>query len=180
MLHVLLCIFEKTSSKGIERVQQDDKGVIWIKLINSFFGTENDIYATSYIPPIDSPVYKNAFSLLYEFDFYERLTADIQRYTSLDDILLTGDFNARVSQLSDVIENIDLEGFIDITTYNVPVDTLPTRVSFDYTCNQFGNTLLNLCKESSSFNVNVRLETGMYTCCKFHRTRLAASVVCYC
>ena len=85
-----------------------------------------------------------------------------------------------MSRLSDVIENIDLERFIDITTYNVPVDTLPTRVSFDYTCNQFGNTLLNLCKESSSFNVNVRLETGMYTCCKFHRTRLAASVVCYC
>ena len=76
MLHVLLCIFEKTSSKGIERVQQDDKGVIWIKLINSFFGTENDIYlCTSYIPPIDSPVYENAFSLLYEFDFYERITA---------------------------------------------------------------------------------------------------------
>jgi len=27
------CAFSKTSAKGIEHLQQDDKGVIWIKLI---------------------------------------------------------------------------------------------------------------------------------------------------
>jgi len=69
-----------------------------------------------------------------------------------------------VCQLSDVIENIDLERFIDITTYNVPVDNLPTCVSFDDTCNQFGNKLLNLCKENSIFIINSRSEPAMYTC----------------
>jgi len=84
-----------------------------------------------------------------------------------------------VCQLSDVIENIDLERFIDITTYNVPVDNLPTCVSFDDTCNQFGNKLLNLCKENSIFIINSRSEPAMYTCYKFNRTRLMTSVVDY-
>jgi len=120
----------------------------------------------------------NAYSLLFEFDFYGKLTADILRYSSQGDSLLTGDFSARVSQLSGVIENIDLERIIGMSS--TPVDNLPTRVSFYDKCNQFGNTHLNVCKENSICIINGRLEPGMYSCYKFNRTSLAASVVCYC
>jgi len=57
-----------------------------------------------------------------------------------------------VSQLSGVIENIDLERIIGMSS--TPVDNLPTRVSFYDKCNQFGNTLLNVCKENSICIIN--------------------------
>lgn len=47
---------------------------------------------------------------------------DIHGYSSNGAIHLTGDLNARVAIFSDVVEHINLERFVDISTvYDTPV-----------------------------------------------------------
>lgn len=164
----------------IKLISINTNGLVWIKLDKTFFGTDNDIYICScYIPPEDSNVYKNINSQLFEFDFFELLSNDIRHYSELGDILITGDLNSRVGQRSDIVQNINLDRFVDMPLNDIPADNLPKRSSFDNKSNGFGNKLLTVCKENSIFIVNGRKEVGKFTCYNLIRNRLAASVVDY-
>ena len=164
----------------IDLVNINDKGIIWFKLKKLHFGFDNDIYVCGcYIPPADSQVYTNSSSPLFEFDFFDQINRDIIEYSQYGDIVLTGDLNARTGQKSDIISSIDLERYIDMPDYDVPIDNLPLRMSSDRQCNAFGNKLITLCKENSILIVNGRLEPGYFTCYNLNSNRNGASVVDY-
>lgn len=61
---------------------------------------------------------------------------------------------------------------------DVPVG-LPLRQSFDESSNNFGNKLLSLCKQSSLYIMNGRIEPGHFTCYNLIRNNVSASVVDY-
>jgi len=101
----------------------NNKGLIWIKLDKHYFGADNDVYICNcYIPPEVSNVYKSRLSPLFEFDFFEQLLNNISEYEQIGDVILTGDLYSRVGQRSDLIENINLDRFVDMPGYDVPID----------------------------------------------------------
>ena len=63
--------------------------------------------------------------------------------------------------------------------YDVLIDCLPPRSSFDNQCNSFRNKLLLMCKETNMFIANGRKGDGKFTCYNHSRSRVAASVVDY-
>jgi len=86
--------------------------------------------------------------------------------------MLAGDFNARVGQRLDVIDNINLDRFVEMPLYDVRLDQLPVILSKDNHSNVFGNKLLSLCKVNGIFIVYGRLEPGHFTCYNFTKTLL--------
>jgi len=156
------------------------KILIWIKLDKHYFGADNDVsICNCYIPPEDPNVYKPRLSPLFEFDFFERLLSYILEYERIGDVLWTGDLNSRIDQRSDIIENINIDRFVDMPVYDVLIDCLPPRSSFDNQCNSFRNKLLLMCKETNMFIANGRKGDGKFTCYNHSRSRVAASVVDY-
>ena len=176
-----VCVYYKEKFFGnITLEKLNDKGIIWIKLNKSFLGYENDIFICScYIPPEDSTVYKQPNSPLFDYDFFEQLSSDTRYYSQFGEVLITGDLNSRTANKLDIIQNINLDRYIDMPLCEVPVDNLPIRSSYDSHCNAFGNRLLTLCKENGVFIVNGRKEQGKFTCFNNTSSKIAASVVDY-
>jgi len=163
----------------VKLMSVNNKGLIWIKLDKGYFSADNDVYICNcYIPPEDSNVYKSRLSPLFDFDFFEHLLYDISEYERIGGVILIGDFNSQVGQRSVLIENINLDRFVDLPVYDVPIDCLPPR-SFDNQCNSFGNKLLLMFKEKSICIANGRKGDGKFTCNNRSRSRVAASIVDY-
>ena len=176
----VILYYKKKYFGYIKLISENERGILWFKLSKTYFGTENDLLICScYVPPEGSDVYKNRHSQLFEYDFFDQLSIDILNYSQLGDIMLTGDFNSRIGQKSDLVENINLDRYIDMPINDLPLDKIPKRLSMDSQSNGFGNKLLNICKENSIFIANGRLESGKFTCYNLIRNNTAASVVDY-
>ena len=118
-------------------------------------------------------------SPLFEFDFFETLEENIRRFSQLGDILLCGDLNSRVGLRSDIVENINIHRFVNAPDDDDILARLPVRKSSDKTTNCYGNKLLSLCKLSSLYILNGRLEPGNFTCYNLSRKTAASSIVDY-
>lgn len=139
---------------------------------------ERDLYfCTCYIPPEDSPVYRNVQSNLFEFDFFKTLSDDILMYSNMGNVYLTGDFNSRTGQLPDFVENLNLDRFISLPDNYT--SNISNRLSQDKTVNAFGHKLISLLKMHSLLFVNGRLEHGKYTYHCVNRNGVGGSVVDY-
>ena len=63
-------------------VKCDSKGCLWFKLHTECFNVENDCYfCVCYIPPDNSPVYKNVNSEHFEYDLFQILNDEIVTYS---------------------------------------------------------------------------------------------------
>ena len=156
--------------------------MLWVKLKKECFGTVNDLYiSTCYIPPEESNVYRNPRSSLFELDLFEKLSQDVMRFSSLGDVFLDGDFNARVGLRPDYVENFNLDRYVHMPFVDhESISGMSTRQSRDSTVNAFGKRLLSLCKENELlFIVNGRLEPGNYTCFNTLRNTSSSGVVDY-
>ena len=145
-----IAIYYKTKYQNcIELVNINSKGIVWLKLKRTYFGTVNDLYlCTCYIPPESSNVYKNPVSPLYEYDLFDQLNNDIRNYSNIGDVYVTGDLNARTGQRSDIVDNINLQRYVNMPQDDTHLQDIPLRTSHDHVCNSFGNQLLSLCKEN--------------------------------
>ena len=111
----VIVYFKNKFVNHIELVNVNQNGIIWFKLKKTFLLTENDVYiCLTYIPPMDSQVYKNINSTLFEFDFFQHLSNDIRHYSNLGDVYLQGDLNSRTGQLPDCVDNINLNRYVDM------------------------------------------------------------------
>ena len=165
---------------SLELITLNNKGIIWFKLKKEFLLTDNDAYFCScYIPPEDSSLYKNVKSSLFEFDFFQHLSNDIRHYSTLGDVYLQGDTNCRTGLLSDCVDNIHLDRFIDMPYDNLHDLNLPPRANNDTHVNSYGHRLLTLCKENSLLVVNGRLTPGQCTYNGLYRNRTVSSTVDY-
>ena len=84
---------------------------------------------------------------MYDFDFFETISQDVLRYSALGDVIITGDLTARIGKESDLVENINLDRYINMPTISFDVDRLPVRKSADVKVNTYGYKLLSLCKQ---------------------------------
>ena len=86
-------------SQGVQKVPRGGSENICLKLRKDFFSLRNDIYLVfSYCAPSNSEVIRRA-----GLDVYDDLTSLLSECNTKGDLLVTGDLNARVGQLSDYI-----------------------------------------------------------------------------
>lgn len=100
--HGGVCLFVHESvRKGIELLETNDSGFIWVKLSKLFFNLTDDIcICFAYIPPQDSIYFKT-----HDIGFYELLEENIRKYSALGKISIIGDLNARCGRKSDIIQD---------------------------------------------------------------------------
>ena len=123
--------------------------------------TDNDAYfCTCYIPPHDSNVYKNINSSLFEYDLFQHISNEMRHFNNLGDVYLQDDMNARTGQLSDCVDNINLDRYVDMPYDDFCCTDIKPRANNDSHVNSFGHQLLTLCKENNMNIVNGRLSPG--------------------
>ena len=118
-----------------------------------------------YIPPQNSPREKRL-----KINHYETLQNDINKFASLGEIILCGDFNARSGHLQDSINDFHL--------YNNSSSPVDHRNSQDSHINVYGRSLAELCCGNSLITLNGRSKgdfVGKFTC----HTYNGSSVVDY-
>ena len=138
----VIVYFKNKLLNFIELVSLNENGYIWFKLKKQFLHTDNDAYiCTCYIPPQESSVYKNINSTLFEYDFFQHISHDTRYYNNLEDVHLYGDINARTSQfqLSDCINNIHLDRYVDLPYDECCGADVITRAINDPHVNPFGH-----------------------------------------
>lgn len=101
--------------KGITVLKQS-KYLIWMKLDKSIFNFKRNIYLCFvYIKPYQSKDLSETI--------FSELQSDITIYSSLSDILISGEFNARTGGLADFIQNDSInDHFIDCS---LPIQYVP-------------------------------------------------------
>ena len=148
----------------IKLIEQHQSGIIWIKILGDLFTHDQDIFLCHvYIPPASSKLRKNE-----DFDFYETLENGIINYKLQGKVLITGDFNGRSSNLSDLLDyDKYLDDEQDFSTY-YDLQLRP-RVNSDHVVDSSGRRLLLLCQMSNLIIANGRLhhdaDTGYFTYC---------------
>lgn len=149
--------------KGVQEVQSKSQHCVAINLKKEFFGFHRSITLCGvYIPPEKSSSWNNSCD---NDPFYDLQQLVCTRCIT-DDILLCGDFNARVGKLQDYIVDDSFDGGIDTSVY-IPDHEIIDRMTYDSTVNNFGRKLINLCRETQLRLVNGRALgdlSGKYTC----------------
>ena len=157
----------KEQSPHVKRMYTDCDSCIFLLFSKQLLKQEKDLlYICTYIPPNDSPSYKNKSYKGIEL-LEEELTNVDYNIQSVN-ILLAGDFNARIAEVNEFVNetsNIpELEEFNDVL--NSDIDT--PRKSQDKTVNRFGRELINLCKSYALYIINGRYgvdkNIGDYVC----------------
>ena len=84
----------------ISVVENNNFGIIWLKLDRNLFVPNEDIYIChTYIPPVCSKVLNEN-----DIDFFEELEKGIEKYGKLGKTFISGDLNSRTGKLSDILE----------------------------------------------------------------------------
>ncbi|MEW8544153.1 MAG: hypothetical protein AB2693_11520, partial [Candidatus Thiodiazotropha sp.] len=96
--HGGVCLFIRNGIKqGIEPLETDKAGFIWVKLCKTYFSLNDDIcICFTYIPPKESKYYK-----MQDTDYFEILEAGIRKFSNLGKVSVIGDLNARTGSKSD-------------------------------------------------------------------------------
>ena len=138
--------FCKSNLRPGIKIVQSSEGFIWFKLDAKFFNFINDIYvAAVYIPPQYT---KNLYSK--KTDYFKSLNDTILKFSDKGNIILAGDFNARVGMDESV--HFDTTHVDDLCPPDI-IDTKPIqRNSCDTKINQYGKKLLQTCK---AFNLQI-------------------------
>lgn len=161
----IIILYKTKLHKGIQELQDvtTSQNRIWFKLEKDFFGLEKDLFVCAcYIPPLNSPYYKDDFSIL---------EGEISQLSGRGNILVIGDLNARIADKLDFIES---ENDINDTLHNLLPDEYIcdfniTRNSQDKMFNNQGQQLLDLCIASQLRILNGRYigdKLGNLTCYK--------------
>jgi hypothetical protein len=160
--------------KGISFFDKESsEQFIWWKLDKDFFHMKQDLFICSiYIPPQNSPRERRL-----DCYHFESLQENIYKFSKLGSIILCGDFNARMGNIDDCINNTSiLEEFFPSTC---SVDgSIESRISKDNHCNSYGKLLVELCCGNDLIILNGRTKgdyIGQFTC----QTYNGASVVDY-
>ena len=173
-----VCIMISNSlSRGVKRVQLQLEDVVACKLDKHFFELDEDIYlVNSYIKPAQTSIKtsdKTGLDILADLD---QLLNDLH---NKGDIIMCGDFNARIGKSSDYIRNerSGCESFVPLPDDYIPQD-LRDRNSQDKHTNSYKKPFLDLLINNKMHLLNGRTlgdSLGELTCIKHN----GASVVDY-
>lgn len=163
----LLYTLKKEIFKGITNLSKASTSPnrIWLKLDKSFFGFEKDLFLCAVnIPP---------YNFTHLDDDFQNLENEIVKFSVKGEIALIDDFNARVSDHTDFInqESYDSHVLQDILPPNYDDDIFVERNSQDQSLNCHGKSLLNMCISSRLRILNGRFigdSLGYFTCYTFN------------
>ena len=137
----IVCLIRNELVTFVRQIKVDVGNVLLFVISKEVFGVEKDVlYVCAYVPPEGSRYYTcldvdgDGVSLL-ENILIDKALADNDYY-----VLLSGDLNARTSNVSQQITQ-DYETFDDL--HKDEVDSI--RCSQDSTLNSFGKSLLDMC-----------------------------------
>ena len=158
--------------KGIRFLDKESsEQFLWWKLDKEFFHMKRDLFICSvYIPPQNSSRERRL-----DCDHFESLQQNIYRFSKLGNIMLCGNFNARIGNLDDCVNNTS---FLDEFFPDICISSNEPRNSKDCHCNSYGKLLAELCCGNDLIILNGRTKgdyIGQYTC----QTYNGASVVDY-
>ena len=156
-----VCVFIRADlvEKGfIKRVFNHLDNCVFLRLDGELLHLNNSvIFCFLYISPEGSTSYNNINTNngieLLEDSILEVIT----KYTN-DELVLAGDFNARCGLLQDYMENDDVDYIFNDENSLYDIDYFKAnRNSKDTICNQFGMTLIELCKTLGIHMLNGRI-----------------------
>ena len=162
-------LIKSTLKKGIKFLDKESsEEFVWYKLNKTFFNLKHDIFiCTVYIPPQNS-----SRESRLNTDHFENLQNNIYKFASKGNIILCGDFNARIGIVEDFVDN----KFLEDDKYITP--SLDQRYSKDHHVNAYGKSLIDLCIGNGMAVLNGRTNgdlLGQFTC----QTYNGASVIDY-
>ncbi|CAG2254084.1 unnamed protein product [Mytilus edulis] len=171
-------IFAKSSiSKGLKSLTNSHPDILWIKLDHMFFSISRDVFvAVVYISPEYSS-YNNKNNDIESI--YSILLSDVEKYSSMGDIIIQGDFNAYTNTQLDFIEFDNVTELVNLDDSEYHPDRVLSRNNLDHKhTNNSGKLLLNMCKEAKIRILNGRTIgdlNGQPTCITYN----GSSVVDY-
>ena len=167
-------LVNKSISNGKTTLPYENSSFIWLKLNKSFFKLQNDVYICFlHIPP------KNSSFTQKNWDGFEVLVNSARKYSSVGDLLVIGDFNARTGRAADFITS---DSDADYATYDIqysPDLKCDIRNSEDEIICSRGRDLLDLCIQSKMRILNGRMLGDLSGKLTSHCS-LGSSVIDYC
>ena len=148
--------------KGVSKQKSVSDDILWLKFKKDFFGLESDLYISScYMLPENSSILT-----WRDLGVCDALEIDITKYSSLGNILICGDLNARTGLLQDFVENDDRD-HIPLPHAYTPDYFNQYRCNLDKTVNNYGEWLMSTCISANLCTLNGRScgdVLGNYTC----------------
>eukprot|EP00245_Coleochaete_scutata_P010377 TRINITY_DN3619_c0_g1_i11.p1 TRINITY_DN3619_c0_g1~~TRINITY_DN3619_c0_g1_i11.p1 ORF type:complete len:1206 (-),score=200.47 TRINITY_DN3619_c0_g1_i11:736-4353(-) len=159
----LAVMVREGSFKSVEVVQKSRDGTrLWVRLGGG--SEEKDFYlGLCYLPPVGSEFFRTF--CLSEETFLQELTEEVANFIHRGDVMVSGDFNARVGEEMDFMSlevGDTIEGVIDENWSGVA-----TRVSQDKIVNARGRQFLEFCMTTGLGIINGRAKgdsLGAFTC----------------
>ena len=149
----------------VKFLKTDKDDILWICIKGEVFASDEDLYlCLCYNTPIGSSreAMDDGISI---FDQILQCVVHVESSSrSKCQFLICGDFNARVANLSDYVEN-DFASHVSVLPDDYVEDIPMARWSEDIGTNQYGPFLLDFCKQSGLRIVNGRFgqKSGKYT-----------------
>ena len=126
---------------------------IWLEINKSLTSTEKNVFlCATYIPPIESPYFKD--------DMFFTLEEDITYFQASGQIIVCGDLNARTGQVADTLNPQGDKHLPGIG--NIPSPLRSPRLNYDKATNNHGSQLLQLCRSLGLYIVNGRFRGDSY------------------
>ena len=150
---ILIC-YKKCLSGSIVIIDKTTENMIWFKIKKEFLNINQDVIIGGiYISPINSSYTKSS-----DIDIFEKIQEKIMTFSQNDYVLFGGDFNARVGNMQDFIEENDE----DIELLNLPqqyqIDRYKKlRSNQDQHKNAYGEKLIELAISSKMKILNGRI-----------------------
>lgn len=149
----------------VKFLKTDKDDILWVCMKGEVFASNDDLYlCLCYNTPIGS----SREAMDDGISIFDRILQYIVHVESSSrnkcQFLICGDFNARVANLSDYVEN-DSASHVSVLPDDYVEDVPMARWSEDTGTNQYGPFLLDFCKQSGLRIVNGRFgqESGKYT-----------------
>ena len=148
----LAALIKNNINKAVSELPSQSDNIMWIKLNKKLFGLGKDLYiAFVYISPQSSTV-----NPIHKKQVFEILQNELIQLPRDCDILVGGDFNARLGQINDFILNDD-DQHVDLPHTYLPDYEVMCRKSQDDTINQYSRHLISLCTSNQLRILNGRL-----------------------
>ena len=128
-----ITVLVKEHLRGGVKIAHTSEGFLWLRLCKTFFNFQKDQYICgAYIPP-----YNSSKEILVKTNYYHDLLSMTNHFLGLGEVLLVGDFNARVG-IVEIPSDVHIPVMESIMPTNCSPCELPQRSSCDRTVNQYG------------------------------------------
>ena len=169
-----------TLKQYVEFLKHEDDSIIWFRIKSNRIGCDDDLLlCLCYNIPSGSGreflVNRNVFDLIADDMYFYQ-----SQYNNACTFLIAGDFNARVGERADYVENESLLNFELLPDDYVEDNGLP-RISCDKVVNENGRYLLDLCKATGLRILNGRKDydsQGHFTCITSQGSSVIDLILC--